>query len=135
MIRPGEAAYYFHNDHLGTPQLLTNDSQAIAWKAAYTAFGQAVPSIQTVENPFRFPGQYYDQETGLHYNYHRYYDPMTGRYVTPDPIGLWGGINLFVYVKNNPVRFKDPRGLFWCDELGFCIPNPDQDPNNFHPVG
>lgn len=60
MIRPGEAAYYFHNDHLGTPQALTNDSQTIAWKAAYTPFGEAVASIQTVENPFRFPGQYYD---------------------------------------------------------------------------
>ena len=79
MIRPGEVAYYFHNDHLGTPQVLTNDSQAVVWKATYTAFGQAAPSVQTVENPFRFPGQYYDQETGLHYNYHRYYDPMTGR--------------------------------------------------------
>jgi len=99
MIRPGEVAYYFHNDHLGTPQVLTNDSQAIAWKAAYTSFGQAVPSIQTVENLFRFPGQYYDQETGLHYNYFRYYDPTNGRYITPDPIGLEGGINLFARGK------------------------------------
>jgi uncharacterized protein RhaS with RHS repeats len=66
MIRPGEVAYYFHSDHLGTPQVLTNDTQAIAWKAAYTPFGEAVASIQTVENPFRFPGQYYDSETGLH---------------------------------------------------------------------
>jgi len=111
MIRPGEVAYYFHNDHLGTPQALTNDSQAIVWKAAYTSFGGAVPSIQTVENLFRFPGQYYDQETGLHYNYFRYYDPMTGRYVTPDPIGLWGGVNLYSYVKNNPLMFIDRFGL------------------------
>jgi RHS repeat-associated protein len=111
MIKPGEAVYYFHNDHLGTPQVLTNDSQAIAWKAVYTPFGQAVTSIQTVENPFRFPGQYYDQETGLHYNYFRYYDPTTGRYVTPDPIGLEGGINLFVYVAGNPLRWVDPFGL------------------------
>jgi RHS repeat-associated protein len=110
MIRPGEVAYYFHNDHLGTPQVLTNDSQTIAWKAAYAPFGQEVSSVQTVENPFRFPGQYYDQETGLYYNYHRYYDPMTGRYVTPDPIGLEGGINLFTYVQNNPITFSDPSG-------------------------
>jgi RHS repeat-associated protein len=113
VIKPGESAYYFHNDHLGTPQVLTNDSQAIAWKAVYTPFGGAVPSIQTVENPFRFPGQYYDQETGLHYNYFRYYNPQTGRYITPDPIGLEGGINLFVYVAGNPVNRKDPLGLFW----------------------
>jgi RHS repeat-associated protein len=96
MIKPGESVYYFHNDHLGAPQVLTNDSQAIAWKAVYTPFGDAVPSIQTVENPFRFPGQYYDTETGLHYNYFRYYIPQTGRYITPDPIGLEGGVNLFV---------------------------------------
>jgi len=111
MIKPGETVYYYHNDHLGTPQGLTNDSQAIAWKAVYTPFGEAVPSIQTVDNPFRFPGQYYDPETGLHYNYFRYYNPQTGRYITPDPIGLEGGINLFVYVQNNPVNRTDEFGL------------------------
>lgn len=111
IIKPGEAVYYFHNDHLGTPQVLTDDTQTIAWKAAYTPFGEAVASIQTVENPFRFPGQYYDQETGLHYNYFRYYNPQTGRYITPDPIGLWGGTNLFAYVGNNPVNWIDPWGL------------------------
>ena len=58
-----------------------------------------------------YPGQYYDQETGLHYNYFRYYDPTTGRYVTPDPIGLEGGINLWPYVANNPVNWIDPLGL------------------------
>jgi RHS repeat-associated protein len=110
MIKPGESVYYFHNDHLGTPQVLTDDTQAIAWKAVYTPFGEAAPSIQPVENPFRFPGQYYDQETGLHYNYFRYYNPQTGRYITPDPIGLWGGINLFGYVVSNPLRYIDPYG-------------------------
>jgi len=58
-----------------------------------------------------YPGQYYDQETGLHYNYFRYYNPQTGRYITPDPIGLEGGINLFAYVANNPVNWVDPEGL------------------------
>ncbi len=122
-----EQVYYYHNDHLGTPQVLTGDSQAIAWKAAYTPFGQAVTSVASVENPFRFPGQYYDQETGLHYNYFRYYNPQTGRYITPDPIGLEGGINLFVYVdsvgkphlepnlytyaRNNPLYYIDSLGL------------------------
>ncbi len=110
MIKPGEAAYYYHNDHLGTPQVLTDATQTVAWKAVYTPFGEAVVSIATVENPFRFPGQYYDAETGLHYNYYRYYNPQTGRYITPDPIGLWGGINLFAYT-NNPVNFIDPLGL------------------------
>jgi RHS repeat-associated protein len=112
MIKPGGAVYYYHNDHLGTPQVLTNDSQAISWKAVYTPFGDAVVSIASVENPFRFPGQYYDQETGLHYNYFRYYNPPIGRYITPDPIGLEGGINLFAYAANSPINRIDPTGLF-----------------------
>jgi RHS repeat-associated protein len=111
MIKPGDVAYYYHNDHLGTPQVLTDDAQTIAWKAVFTPFGEAVASIEIVGNPFRFPGQYYDAETGLHYNYFRYYNPQTGRYITPDPIGLEGGINLFVYVGENPVNWIDPEGL------------------------
>jgi RHS repeat-associated protein len=64
-----------------------------------------------------FPGQYYDQETGLHYNYFRYYNPQTGRYITPDPIGLEGGINLFIYVQNSPINYIDPLGL-WTVAIG-----------------
>ncbi len=112
MIKPGESAYYFHNDHLGTPQVLTDATQTVVWKAAYTPFGEAVTSIATVENPFRFPGQYYDAETGLHYNYYRYYNPPIGRYLTPDPIGLDGGINEYIYVLNAPTNSIDPRGLW-----------------------
>jgi RHS repeat-associated protein len=65
----------------------------------------------TVVNNIRFPGQYYDVETGLHYNYHRYYNPKTGRYVTPDPIGLRSGINLYLYGLNNPIHSIDLFGL------------------------
>jgi len=107
----GEQVYYFHNDHLGTPQVLTDDSGSIAWKAAYTPLGEAQVLTETVTNPFGLVGQYSDQETGLHYNYFRYYDPKTGRYMIPDPIGLWGGINLFAYVQNSPLRYIDPYGL------------------------
>ncbi len=125
MIRPGEALYYYHNDHLGTPQILTNDSGAVSWKAAYAAFGEAEIQVEAVENLFRFPGQYYDPETGLHYNWNRYYDPKTGRYLTPDPIGLEGGINLFLYGTNNPVIESDFEGLKDSSK-GSCPPLPDE---------
>jgi len=104
--------YYYLNDHLGTPQFLTDSTNTIIWEATYKPFGEALANSKSeVEQNLRFPGQYYDQETGLHYNWHRYYDPKTGRYLTPDPIGLRGGINPFVYVLNNPVNAIDPLGL------------------------
>jgi RHS repeat-associated protein len=121
-----EIVSYFHNDHLGTPLILTNDNETIVWKAAYTPFGGADISVQTVGNPFRLPGQYYDPETGLHYNYFRYYNPATGRYITPDPIGLEGEINLWPYVRNNPINWIDPLGL-WRKKGQHVSPNEDMD--------
>ena len=104
--------YFYSNNYLGTPLLLTDDTGRVVWDADYQPFGEAaVNSASTVVNDFRFAGQYFDQETGLHYNYHRYYDPKTGRYLTPDPIGLAGGINLFIYAYNNPINAVDPLGL------------------------
>lgn len=75
------------------------------------------------ERSFRvLPGQYYDQETGLYYNWHRYYDPKAGRYISSDPIGLRGGLNTYTYVANNPLRWIDPRGTnltaVWGAEIG-----------------
>jgi RHS repeat-associated protein len=84
----------------------------VVWEADYKPFGEAgVNGKSTVVNNFRFAGQYYDEETGLHYNWHRYYDPKNGRYLTPDPIGLLGGINPYVYTLNNPINAIDPFGL------------------------
>jgi len=103
--------YYFINDHLDTPRKLIDESGHIVWKAAYLPFGKAQIVTETVTNNFRFPGQYFDTETGLHYNYHRYYDPKLGRYLRADPMGLDGGINLYAYVQNDPVNYYDIEGL------------------------
>jgi RHS repeat-associated protein len=105
--------YYYGNDQLGTPQILTDLTNTVVWEGEYDPFGEAHinPNSSVVSN-FRFPGQYYDSETGLHYNYHRYYDPRIGRYLTADPIGLDGGMNLFLYANNNPINYIDPLGLY-----------------------
>ena len=104
---------YVHNDHLGTPQVMTNKAGNVVWRATYDPFGAAtVDPSSTAEMNVRFPGQYFDQEAGLHYNYFRYYDPFTGRYITSDPIGLDGGSNTFAYAWINPVRYTDEFGLF-----------------------
>ena len=78
-------------DHLGTPQEILSEDGSLAWAGDYSAWGRLRRTQgDGFENPVRFPGQWHDAETGLHYNRHRYYDPATGRYLTPDPIGLWG---------------------------------------------
>ena len=109
--------YYIHNDHLGTPKMLTNSSREAVWRSITTPFGKAAINDDVdgdgiaLEFNIRQPGQYYDAESGLYYNYYRYYDPETGRYITSDPIGLAGGINTYAYVKNNPLKYSDPYGL------------------------
>nr|WP_305907736.1 RHS repeat-associated core domain-containing protein [Methylomarinum sp. Ch1-1]MDP4520512.1 RHS repeat-associated core domain-containing protein [Methylomarinum sp. Ch1-1] len=90
-------AYYYHLDHIGTPQVITDQAQNIVWQASYAPFGQTAITTETIDNDLRFPGQYYDRESGLYYNWNRYYDPATGRYITSDPIGLDGGINTYAY--------------------------------------
>ena len=103
--------YYYQLDHLGTPQELTDAGGKIVWSAYYRAYGNIVKfDINEISNPLRFQGQYYDEESGLHYNRHRYYNPNTGRYLTPDPIKLAGGLNSYQYVPN-PTGWVDPLGL------------------------
>ncbi len=103
--------YFYHDDHLGAPDAMTGQGGQIVWMAGFDPFGNAISGGGGITNNLRFPGQYHDRETGLNYNGNRYYDPTTGRYTQPDPIGLQGGLNRFVYVRNNPVNWVDPRGL------------------------
>jgi RHS repeat-associated protein len=118
--------YYYHTDHLGTPQFLTDNNQTVAWQANYDPFGRATVVTQGVVNNLRLPGQYYDSETGLHYNYYRDYDPTLGRYIESDPIGLTGGINPYVYAGNHPLTYVDPLGLIPNPAEAACLggPNP-----------
>ena len=102
--------YYFHNDHLGTPQALTDSSGTVAWQGAYEPFGHVTETVAEVEQNLRFPGQYLDRETALHQNWFRDYDPGIGRYVESDPIGLQGGMNTYAYANNDPIKYTDPSG-------------------------
>jgi len=112
-----EAVYWHHNDHLGTPPALTDASGRVVWTMSQTPFGVATVNEDPdgdgikVTNNFRFPGQYFDAETGLNYNYFRTYDPILGRYTQSDPIGLNGGMNTFGYVGGNPLSVFDSTGL------------------------
>ncbi|MDW5416633.1 RHS repeat-associated core domain-containing protein [Iodobacter sp. CM08] len=111
-----EHTAYYHVDHLGTPQTLSDENGEIAWSAEYKAWGEAQVVISEaaktagINNPIRFQGQYFDEESGLHYNRHRYYDPEIGRFISSDPIGLMGGFNTHAYAPN-PVEWIDPLGL------------------------
>jgi RHS repeat-associated protein len=102
--------YYTHADHLGAPQALTDASKAIVWDASFRPFGETEAQSGSVTNLLRFPGQYFDAETGTHYNYFRDYDPALGRYLQSDPIGLAGGLSTYSYVGGNPLRYVDPTG-------------------------
>jgi len=111
-LRTANGYNFYHNDHLGTPYMLSNRNSGITWKAEAGPFGATTVFIDEVENNLRFAGQYYDQETGLHYNYHRIYDPATGRYLQSDPIGIGDGPNTYGYAHQNPLSYNDPTGEF-----------------------
>ena len=107
---------YLHTDHLGTPQAMTDAGAQLLWWRDQTPFGQMVDAGGFSQTPIRFPGQFADDESGLHYNYFRDYDPALGRYIQSDPIGLRGGLNTYAYADSNPIMRIDPTG-----ELGFLL--------------
>ncbi|WP_415891601.1 RHS repeat-associated core domain-containing protein [Neptuniibacter sp. PT8_73] len=112
--------YYYQNDQLGTPQELTDKNGNIVWAATMLSWGKIQRQLfSKIDNPLRFQGQYHDEETGLHYNRNRYYDPYTARFITLDPIGLAGGLNNYQYVTN-PTGWVDPLGLSQNEAKGPC---------------
>jgi RHS repeat-associated protein len=120
----GATKFYLHPDHLGTPRSATDSAKDIVWTWGGEAFGSNLPdedpdsdATDTTVN-LRFPGQYFDAETGHHYNYFRDYEPLMGRYVQSDPIGLAGGLSTFSYVGSDPLSFVDIYGLWrWPGEI------------------
>ncbi|MFI8615999.1 RHS repeat-associated core domain-containing protein [Acidovorax sp. NPDC077693] len=122
--------YAVHADHLNTPRRLTQEDGQVAWQWEYSAFGDEAPTtaatrftsaktnpttgstaVPLVQYNLRYPGQYFDEESGLHYNHFRSYDSKVGRYTQADPIGLEGGWNRFGYVDANPLSYMDSMGL------------------------
>ncbi|AVT12859.1 RHS repeat-associated core domain-containing protein, partial [Paracidovorax avenae] len=129
-LRASAQVSYFHNDPSGLPEEVTDEAGEVRWRASWRTWGSAleerweavridgsaIPAVQqrhrnedTLEQNLRLQGQYLDRETGLHYNTFRYYDPDVGRFISPDPIGLAGGLNLQRYAAN-PLSWIDPLG-------------------------
>ncbi|MFN4120702.1 RHS repeat-associated core domain-containing protein [Acidovorax sp.] len=132
--------YAIDSDHLNTPRRLTNTQGQVAWQWLITGFGEVPPTLgakgyavngidngkvysEAVAFNLRYPGQQWDDETGLSYNLNRYYDPQAGRYIQSDPIGLDGGWNRFGYAEQNPLFFSDPDGLQALLRYGGYNPN------------
>jgi RHS repeat-associated protein len=139
-LRPngsGISIYYVHADQLGAPRLVTRPADnVVLWRWGADPYGTAVPN----PNPngqgaftynLRLPGQYYQAETGTHYNYFRDYDPQTGRYIESDPMGLRAGVNTYAYVHENPISRSDRLGLddsICMFNPSMCGPGPAQQP-------
>ncbi len=120
--------YFIHPDHLGTPQKATDANQNLAWDAVLRPFGQTEQQTFPSLSNLRFPGQYFDSESGLTQNWFRDYDSSVGRYIESDPIGLGGGINTYAYVAGNPLSWLDRRGL----AIGDYPPSPPEyDPSTW----
>jgi RHS repeat-associated protein len=106
---------YVLADRLGTPQLAANSSAATVWSTTYQPFGTTPTPTGSITQNLRFPGQYFDGETGFSYNLNRDYMPNLGRYLESDPIGLVGGINTYGYASANPIARVDLQGTI-------CLP-------------
>ena len=117
VIPGGASPSYIHVDHLNTPRLVANSTGTTVWRwDQWEPFGVNPPDenpsgLGAFEFPLRFPGQYADKETNLHYNYFRDYDPAIGRFPQSDPIGLQAGLNTYLYVSSAPLMAVDPKGL------------------------
>ena len=121
--------YWVHTDHLERPVLMTDGSAAVVWQASYLPYGEVVSITGTATLDQRFPGQWFQLESGLAYNWHRHYDATTGRYLQPDPLGMPDGPSRYAYVENSPLMGVDRLGL---EEIEIPI-TPMPSPFLYHP--
>ncbi len=116
---------------------MTDSSGTVVWAADYKPFGEATITVGTITNNLRFPGQYYDTETGLNYNLNRDYNQVIGRYIEADPIGINGGLNLYLYAAGNPIVNQDDDGLQCFKQImlvtAYCDVGPGKDWNYYKP--
>ena len=110
----GGDIFYIHVDHISRPVMATDASGAVVWSATYTPYG-GIHSVNVdtgalSAQELRFPGQWFQAETGFHQNWHRTYDPTLGRYLEPDPLGLVDGPSVYGYARQSPMRYIDPTG-------------------------
>jgi len=104
------ALYYTHTDHLSRPVMMTDGVKAVVWQASWSPFGRPHTITGSLTENRRFPGQWFQLEAGIHYNWHRHYDPTIGRYTSPDPLGFVDGPSVYGYVNGNPIIYIDPDG-------------------------
>jgi RHS repeat-associated protein len=117
----GTTLYQVHTDHLGRPTRMTHAGGATVWAATWKPWGEVQSISGTILNNLRFPGQYFQIETGLAYNWHRHYDPVTGRYTQPDPLGFVDGPSVYAYAGNSPFMNVDRDGRLWWVASGAAI--------------
>ncbi|MFO1121921.1 MAG: RHS repeat-associated core domain-containing protein [Hyphomicrobiales bacterium] len=109
-LAQGGSLYMVHADHLARPILVTDGSRAPVWQAVWRPWGDAQSIAGTLTLDMRFPGQLFQIEAGLHYNWHRHYDPVTGRYTQPDPLRFVDGPSVYAYAMNSPIQIVDEEG-------------------------
>ena len=147
VVDGGTTLSYLHADHLGRPIKLTNAAKAVVFTAIYKPYGEVYSTSGTVANNVRFPGQYFQIETGFAYNWHRHYDPVTGRYTQPDPLRFVDGSSIYNYAGSSPliktdrdgqILVVDPRSIFdWLfpPKPQTCSAGPNLSPNVFAAPG